>query len=150
MTMTVLPTRVRPARMMRRIDPFREMEDFYDRMSRLMQDVLPEAMMPAALADIEETDDSFIVDIDMPGVKPEDVNLELRDSELRITGEIKDRERKGTLRRKARAVGEFEHEVMLPGEVNRDKVEAKLHDGVLTVTIGKAEASQPRRIEVKS
>lgn len=85
----------------------------------------------------------------MPGVKREDVNIELRANEVRITGEMKEKERTGVLRRQTRRVGQFEYIVSLPGDIDPDKVEAALHDGVLTVRLGKAAASQPRHIEVK-
>ena len=82
-------------------DPVREIEDLYDRMGRLVQDLFGGAPAPAgrmapltAPADIEETDDSYVVEIDLPGVAPEDLNLELQDNQLRISGEIKDRETK--------------------------------------------------------
>jgi HSP20 family protein len=100
------------------------MEDVYDRMGRLMQDFFGEAPPVTAAvtlpewttpADIEETDNEYIVEIDLPNVKREDVTLELRDNELRITGEIKDRERTGIVRRRSRRVGQFEHVVALPG-----------------------------------
>jgi HSP20 family protein len=133
----------------RRWDPFREMEDVYGRMSMLMQDYFRD-QPPSALADIEETDDGFIVELDLPGVRPDHINLELRDSELRLTGELKEREHAGVLRRKARRVGEFEHVIALPGEVDPEQVEATLHDGVLTVQLAKATANQPRKIEIKN
>jgi HSP20 family protein len=125
------------------------MEDVYGRMSLLMQDYFRD-QTPSALADIEETDDSFIVELDVPGVRAEDVDLELRDNELRVTGDVKEREHSGVLRRKARRVGEFEHVVTLPTDVDPDRVDAKLHDGVLFVRLAKASATQPRRITVKS
>ncbi|MFS8479632.1 MAG: Hsp20/alpha crystallin family protein [Micromonosporaceae bacterium] len=150
--MTITPSRFRPARfaLMRRGDPWREMEEVYDRMGRLMQDILGDGtMMFAAPADIEETDDAYIVDIEVPGVRREDVNVELRDRELHITGEIKDRERTGTFLRRERRTGRFEHVMTLPGDIDPQKVEANLSGGVLTVRVAKARPSQARRIEVK-
>jgi HSP20 family protein len=82
-------------------------------------------------------------------VKPGDVNVELRENLLRVTGEIKEKERAGILRRRSRRVGNFEHLVALPGEVDPNQVEAKLADGVLQVRVRKSAGSQPRRIEVK-
>ena len=82
-------------------------------------------------------------------MKKEDVNIELRDNEVRVTGEIKEKERSGVLRRQTRRVGQFEYIVTLPGDIDPEKVEASLHEGVLTVRLGKAAASQPRQIEVK-
>jgi HSP20 family protein len=100
--------------------------------------------------DIQETDDAYILEMDLPGVKPEDVNLELRDgNELRITGRYSERERTGTMRREGRRGGDFEYDVILPGDVNADQIEATLEDGVLTVRAGKAQP-QARRIQVRS
>jgi HSP20 family protein len=100
--------------------------------------------------DIEETEDAWIVEAEVPGAKSEDVNVEVRDSEVAITGDIKERERKGILRRKTRRVGRFEFRVTLPGKTDPDKVEAQLDDGVLTLRIPKPEVARPRHIEVRS
>jgi HSP20 family protein len=154
------PTSQLTSRTARQWDPVREVEDLQDRMGQLLQSFFGEPVGPGAgvpgrtaawLApvDIEETEDAFVVDIDLPNVRKEDVQLELRDNTLRVFGEIKKKERTGILRRQTRRVGEFEYLVALPGEVNPDNVDATLHDGVLTVRIGKASASKPRRIEVK-
>lgn len=94
--------------MLRPADPLREIEDGYDRMGRLMPDFLGDGLpmnIVAPPADIEETDDAYIVDLEMPGVRREDVTIELRDNELRISGEIKEKERVGVLRREERNVG---------------------------------------------
>jgi HSP20 family protein len=99
--------------------------------------------------DIMETDDAWIVEAELPGVDPEDVTVELRDSELSISGEIKERERQGILRRRTRRVGAFDFQVTLPGLADTEHVEAKLRDGVLTVRVPKPEQARPRRIEVK-
>jgi HSP20 family protein len=99
--------------------------------------------------DIEETQDSYILEMDLPGVKPEDVNIELRNgNELRITGNYHERERTGTMRRQGRRGGDFEYDVVLPGDVNAEQIDATLEDGVLTVRLGKAQP-QARRIQVK-
>jgi HSP20 family protein len=100
--------------------------------------------------DIEEADDAYVVEADLPGVKRQDVNIELVGNELMVTGEIKERERKGALRRQTRRVGRFDYRVVLPDHVDDDKVEANLTDGVLTVRVPKAERAQRRKIEVKS
>jgi HSP20 family protein len=102
------------------------------------------------LVDIEEADDAYVVEADLPGVKRQDVNIELVGNELMVTGEIKERERKGALRRQTRRVGRFDYRVVLPDHVDDDKVEANLTDGVLTVRVPKAERAQRRKIEVKS
>jgi HSP20 family protein len=100
--------------------------------------------------DIEETDEAYLVEVDLPGVRAEDIKLELRgDNELRITGEYQERERTGVLRRQTRRMGQFEYMVMLPGEVDPEQIEATMRDGVLLVRLAKSQGGQPRRIEVK-
>jgi HSP20 family protein len=143
----------------RRGDPVAEIEQLQDRMGNLLQSFFADpfpSMTTAAVpvwvppADIEETDDAYLVEIDLPGVRAEDVNLELRDNnELRISGEYRERERSGILRRQTRRTGQFEYVVMLPGEVDPEKIDASLEDGVLTVRLGKSMGGQPRRIEIK-
>ncbi|HTX32405.1 MAG TPA: Hsp20/alpha crystallin family protein [Solirubrobacteraceae bacterium] len=139
------------ARPVQRWDPFREFEELQQEMGRLMQSVSPQgdggAWVP--LADIEETEDAWVVEAELPGVNRGDINVELRNSELFITGEIKERERAGVIRRRTRRKGQFEYRVMLPGPANEDQIEASLNDGVLTVRVPKADAARPRRIEVK-
>lgn len=73
----------------------------------------------------------------------------MRDHELFISGELKQRERTGILRHQTRRTGSFAYQSTLPGGVDAEKVEAKLTDGVLTVTVPKAEKSKPRTIKVK-
>ncbi len=74
---------------------------------------------------------------EIPGAKRDDVDVEVRDSEIAITGKIKDREREGLLRRKARRVGRFEFRVTLPGKTDPENLEADHSDGVLTVRVPK-------------
>jgi HSP20 family protein len=100
--------------------------------------------------DIEEQENAYVVEAELPGVKREDVNIELIGKELAITGEIKEREREGVLRRRTRRVGRFEYRVILPEEVDADGIEANLSNGVLTVQVPKSERAQRRRIEVTS
>jgi HSP20 family protein len=102
------------------------------------------------LVDIEETEDAWVVEAELPGAKREDVHVELRDSELVVSGEIKERERKGVLRRRTRRVGRFEYRVTIPGQADPDAIEASLEHGVLTVRIPKPATERPREIEVKA
>jgi len=133
------------------------MEDFYDRLGQMWQTFFGEPQLLSGrvtaawptLADIEETDDAYVVDIDLPGARADDIRLELRDNNLHISGEYREKERVGVLRRQTRRVGEFEYVVSLPGEIDQDKVDATLHDGVLSVQLGKAATARPRRIQVK-
>ena len=101
------------------------------------------------LADVEETDDAYNVEIELPGVRIEDVSVELAGPHLTVSGERKERQRVGILRRQTRTVGRFRYEVVLPGEVDDAGVQASLHEGVLTVRVPKAASERPRRIPVK-
>jgi HSP20 family protein len=98
--------------------------------------------------DIEEQDDAYLIEAELPGVKREDIEIELVGDELTISGEIKERERQGILRRRTRRVGRFEYHVRLPERVDPEGVNAQLSDGVLTVRVPKSEQAQRRRIEV--
>jgi HSP20 family protein len=100
--------------------------------------------------DIEETEDTWIVEANLPGVDKKDVNIEVRESEVVVSGEIKERERKGILRRRTRPVGRFEYRVTLPGQTDPENVEAALDDGVLRIQIPKPEQARPHRVEVTS
>jgi HSP20 family protein len=132
-----------------------ELQQMRQQMDHFLQDLLrgtvpedPGFWIPDV--DIEETDDAWMVQADLPGAKPDDVDVELNDGELVIHGEIKEEEHAGVLRRRARRVGRFEYRVQLPGDVNADGIDAQLHDGVLAIRVPKAAKSQPRRIEVKT
>lgn len=135
-------------------DPFRELEEMHDRMGRVLESTFGQGGPPmfgwSPAVDIEEADDAWVVEAELPGVRREDVNIELNDGELAITGEVKEQERKGTLRRQARRTGHFEYRVALPGDVEADKIDATLDQGVLRVRVPKAPRTQPRRIEVRA
>jgi HSP20 family protein len=138
-----------------RYDPTREVEEIQDRLEQLLAsaygDPSTDSRRPplSVPVDIEETDDQFIVELDLPNVAPEDVDVELNDNQLRVTGEIKRKERSGILRRQTRRVGEFEYVITLPGEIDPDRVDAALSEGVLSVRVGRANAGRARHIEVK-
>jgi HSP20 family protein len=140
---------------MERWDPFREFDQLQEEMSRLVQSVWSPAGMGngggwTPFADVEETEDAWTIEVELPGVDRKDVNVEMRNSELVISGDVKEKERMGILRRRARRTGHFEYHVTLPGESDEEHIEAKLHDGILTVRVPKTEQAKPRRIEVKA
>jgi HSP20 family protein len=136
-------------------EPFGEFEDVYERMGQLIRDTfggglqLPSWSGWSAPIDLEETDDAFVAELDLPGVKKAEVDVELVGSEVRVRGEIKEREHEGMLRRQTRGVGQFDYRFTLPGDVDPEKVEATPADGVLTVRAPKAETTKPRRVDVK-
>jgi HSP20 family protein len=101
------------------------------------------------LADVEETDDAYHVEIELPGVKKHDVSIEFAGRRLTVSGERQEKERAGVLRRRTRRVGRFYYEVVLPGDVDADGVQANLDDGVLSLRVPKAAGERPRRMEMK-
>ncbi|HEX4307994.1 MAG TPA: Hsp20/alpha crystallin family protein [Solirubrobacterales bacterium] len=98
--------------------------------------------------DIEETEEAWIVEAELPGVKRKDVDVEVRDGELLISGEIKERERVGVVRHRTRRTGKFEIRVALPDDVDADRVDARLENGVMVVEIPKPERAKPRKVTV--
>jgi HSP20 family protein len=100
------------------------------------------------LADVEETDDAYLVEVELPGVKGDDIVVEVAGRRLTVSGERKEKERVGILRRHTRTVGRFHYEVVLPGDVADEEVDASLDEGVLVVRAPKVEADRPRRIPV--
>jgi HSP20 family protein len=135
--------------------PLHDFEQVAERMRRLLDESL--GGLPAVVAEaaawtppvnIEETDDAYVVEAELPGVDRKDVDIEIDRNELSITGEIKEKERQGILRKRTRRVGRFEYRVQLPNVVDADSVDAKLEDGVLRVRVPKTERAQRKRIEI--
>jgi HSP20 family protein len=149
----MLPAR-RSGRNLTVVNPSREFEDIYERMGQLMN--LAFGLVPAdlgdmpwsPLADLSETDNAYVVKVDLPGVNKDQVDIQLQDRELIISGEIADDQNGDRRHRSTRRTGRFEFRTYLPGEVNADAVTAQLSDGVLTVTVPKSEAAKPHKIEI--
>jgi HSP20 family protein len=136
-----------------RWSPWTELTELHDRMGRLLSQTFGDADRPGAwrpAADVEETADAYLVELELPGVKRDDVSVEFGGGELSVTGELKERERVGFLRTRTRSVGRFHYRVSLPTDVEQDQVTASLSDGVLTVRIPKNEQSRPRKIPISS
>jgi HSP20 family protein len=103
------------------------------------------------LVDIREEPDRFLLMADVPGVKAGDVEVTLEGGILRIQGERKMeafQSEGGRYGRQERPSGRFYRQFLLPESANPDDVSARVHDGILEVTIGKRAEKQPRRIEV--
>ncbi len=129
------------------IDGFnRQLASFLDSWRRLPE-VIGNGFTP--LADIEETADAYLVEIELPGVRRDDVDIEIAGRRVSVRGERKEKERVGMLRRRERTVGHFSYEVTLPGDVEEDGVEAHLNEGVLNLRIPKPERERPRRIQIR-
>jgi HSP20 family protein len=99
-------------------------------------------------ADIAETDNAYILEVELPGVHREDVDIALNGNEFVVTGAVKERKREGLFRRRTRRVGEFEFRVTLPGDLRADDIEASLAYGVLKVHVPKAQGAKANEITV--
>ena len=121
-----LPVKSSAGRARRR--PFREFENLYEEIDRLALSfgglTADGAWSPAA--DIVETDSAYEIEIELPGVRREDVDVNLNGNELVVTGEVKERKREGLFRHRTRRVGEFELRPTLPGSLRESDIEASL------------------------
>ncbi len=136
-----------------RWDPWREFENLTGQMNQFFESAFGQSGLTsgggwAPAVDVEETDDAYAVEAELPGVRRDDVQVEASSGVLTITGEFKERERTGILRRRTRRTGRFEFRTTLPTSVDSEAITASLHDGVLTVKVPKAEQAKPRRVEI--
>jgi HSP20 family protein len=101
--------------------------------------------------DIIERADEFQVNVELAGVSKDDVKITLESNILTVRGEKKqEKEEKGeNVHRVERSYGSFQRSFELPTTVKNDKVDANYHDGILTITLPKAEEAKPKQIEVK-
>jgi HSP20 family protein len=113
--------------------PWAEFSELYERMGRLLSDAFTglnqtaEGWRPAA--DVEETDDAYLVELELPGVKQGDISVELGGGELAITGEVKQRQRVGLLRSRTRRVGRFDYRISLPADIEEEQVSVNVKRG---------------------
>lgn len=135
--------------MMHRFDPFSELSRLQDDMARAFRREAPARTYQPAV-DIYEEQDAIVVAAELPGVKPEDVNVTVDNGMLTIEGERKFREPKGELHRTEALYGKFTRTFALPKTVSADAIEANLDAGVLTVRLPKRAEVKPRKVEVKA
>ncbi len=142
-----------------RWDPFRELEDMNQRLNRLFGGTNPQRASQEQLTvpdwqpsvDITETAESFQIVAELPEVKKEDIKVNIENGILSMRGERKqEKEEKGKrFHRIERSYGSFMRSFALPDNVDESKVKADVKDGLLTVTLAKAEAKKPKSVEVK-
>ncbi|MFO7708619.1 MAG: Hsp20/alpha crystallin family protein [Desulfobacterales bacterium] len=136
-------------------NPFSEIENMRRQVERLYQGFMSPYTRPAAgvfpLINLTESKDEYTLRAELPGVNSEDLDIQATANTLSLTGERKIPDEKDGARyhRRERESGRFSRVITLPGEINPDKVEAGLVNGVLTVVVPKAEASKPRQITVR-
>ncbi len=100
--------------------------------------------------DVTETENEIRVSMDLPGLRADDIDVELENNVLTISGERREenQQNEGRFQLAERRWGEFSRSFVLPREVEGDQIDAQYRDGVLTVTIPKAESARRRRIQV--
>lgn len=139
-----------------RWEPMREMMTLREAMDRLFDDAFTRPIslnnwsMPAI--DMYQTDDKVVVKAALPGLSAEDVQISVTGDVLTLKGEFRQDEevKDATYQLKERRYGSFERSLMLPTDVETDKAKAEFQNGVLTITLPKAEAVKPRTITVKA
>ncbi len=144
---------------MMRWDPFREMVSLREAMDSLFENALitpfgggqqgsQSAYLPL---DVTENEDNFVVKASLPGVNPEDIDVTVNGDVLTIKGEIKQEQENQNERYhlRERRWGSFSRSVSLPTQIKTDAVQAEYQNGVLTLTLPKADDVKPKRIAIK-
>lgn len=131
----------------------REINHMFDRFFR--GGVLDDAELPATTwapaVDLAEKNDAYIAKVELPGVSKDDVKITLQDNVITIRGEKKDEKEtnESNYHRVERSYGSFQRSFNLPSAVKGDKVDAQYKDGILTISLPKAEEAKHKQIEVK-
>lgn len=141
-----------------RWDPFREMMTLRQAMDRLFEDAFvrpPRALVGEEAAqfpiDMYHTPEAVVVRASLPGVEPGNVDITITGDTLSISGEVKVREevKREDYFLQEQRYGSFSRSLTLPAQLQSDKAEAKFSNGMLTLTIPKAEEVKPKVIKVK-
>jgi HSP20 family protein len=137
--------------------PAREMMTLREAMDRLFDDAFTSPLSlrdgwSAPAIDMYQTDDEVVVRAALPGIKPDDVQINITGDVLHIKGEMKHEEEKQekAWHMREQRWGAFERSVALPADVVADKAKAEFENGVLTVTLPKAEEVKPKTINIKA
>lgn len=158
MTLPVRRSRYTP----RRWDPFGGLpgfDDLFDQMSRMLTSAFGDVPRISVNSwsppvDIQDTDDAYLVEADLPGVRPDDVTIDLQGKELRIVGEYGMAEQAGdqgdSETQRTRRSGRFDYRLTLPGEVNSESCTANLEHGVLRLRLPKVSTGTRQRIPVQA
>lgn len=132
-------------------NPWREFDDLFTRVGGTPGESLVRSeWLPAV--DITETQTAYRIDLEIPAVSAENVDVSVKDGVLTVSGERKAESESGEGKRHRveRRWGRFSRSFRLPENADADSIEARARDGVLYLTIAKQEKAQPRRIEVNA
>ena len=145
----MLPANDRFSRAIGRMEE--EMEDLIDRFWGEGQDWMTAKTEFLPTLDLVETENQFEVTVDLPGLKPEEVHVELKNGDLWISGkhEEEKEEKDKTYHRLERRHGEFRRMLSLPRTIQEEGIEAKFENGVLKITVPKSEQAKTKHVEVK-
>lgn len=150
-------THWRPFRGLRRWEPFGEVDTFKKEMDSLFENFLSGfgrdtdglAFIPSA--EIDETDTEFYLKLEIPGISPDDLEIEVTDDAVAITGERKS-ETKSEEDNRLRSefyYGKFERYIPLPSQIQRANVMAEYKDGILNLTLPKSEEQREKSVKIK-
>jgi HSP20 family protein len=139
-----------------RWDPFRDVVSLRDAVNSLLAEsfVRPGQAVPAGPAilavDVSETENEYVVKASMPGIKPDDVQITVHGDTVTIRGESKvEEERSGeTYHVRELRTGSFQRSFSFPSPVDPDKAVAQFENGVLALTLPKAESAKPKQIRI--
>lgn len=145
-----------------RWEPFRDLMTMQDKMNRLFNEffarpgsyeeegIVRGTWSPAV--DIYETDNDIVLKAELPGMSQEDIQLEIRENVLTLKGERKQERQveESNYHRVERSYGTFQRMFTLPNAIQQDRVKARYKDGILEVTMPKAEVSKPKHIAIES
>ena len=100
--------------------------------------------------DVHDEKDNFVVSVELPGLKKEDIGISLHEGVLTVSGERKQehKRKEGETFRSERYFGRFQRSITLPAAVDGEKVKAAYKDGILTIELPKVEEAKPRQIAV--
>jgi len=103
------------------------------------------------LLNLTEDSENYYLRAELPGMKGDDLNIQATENNISISGErnLPEENENARFHRRERDFGRFSRAVTLPGKIDNDKISAKMTNGVLTVTIPKADSARPRQIEIK-
>jgi HSP20 family protein len=140
-----------------RWEPAREMMTLREAMDRLFDDAFTRPLSiqdgwSAPAIDMYQTDDEIVVKAALPGIKPEDVQINITGEVLHIKGEMKyeDEQQERAWHMREQRFGAFERSVALPTDVVADKARAEFENGVLVITLPKAEEVKPKTINIQA
>ncbi|EAU55985.1 Hsp20/alpha crystallin family protein [Mariprofundus ferrooxydans] len=138
-----------------RWSPWQELESVNSQLSRLLEGnstvAGTESGQWAPSVDIRETDDALLVQAELPGIDKKDVQVEVHDGVLTLSGERRYEKdlKEENVHRIERAYGRFSRSFSLPTHIDTDKVDAQMNDGVLEIRLPKHETARAKAIEIR-